>query len=140
MSPSLLKTCSLQPSEMHQFFNTQLNTEFIFLFSASKVGLLGRNEPPTDGVTPPKKILKNQETKFTLYFIVDFLDTLGRLRRLELHSEFCGADDFHHFRRDDLLEGVPSGESQTIGAIPLNRKVPFAIDDDVVILPNFCSR
>jgi len=118
LSPSLLKKCSFEPTKMHQCFNIQLNVEFIFLLSDSKICILGRKDPPTSF---------DKNHPFTPYFICDFLDTLGMIRRVELFSEFCGVDDFKHVQKsqkeNDPLRLMESDESQLIKnrSFPLNR-------------------
>jgi hypothetical protein len=69
------------------------------------------------------------------------------LRKTELLSEFCGLDDFRYipkkYRENDPLRNFESDEATLIqrqGLAPFNRSIPFDIDDDIVILPNFMSR
>jgi hypothetical protein len=66
LSPSLFTKCSFEPTQMHQFNNSQLNIEFIFLFSPSKLCLVARS---------------GERYEFVPYLIVDFLDGLGMLRK-----------------------------------------------------------
>lgn len=142
---------------MHQFFNSQLNIEFLFLFSPSKLLLLSRADPPLHYENPAhlSQILPTTSKKsshsvapFVPHLIVDFLDPLGLLRRTELLSEFCGVDDFRHLPRSmrdeqsDPLFGMSCDEGQMLqsGAYPVTRGVPFDIDDDIIIMPNILNR
>ena len=72
-----------------------MDLELIFLMSCSKVCLLSRGTPETKG-------------KFTPCFVVDFLNNLGMMRKLESLNDFCGLDDFKYLpqaavREDPLI-------------------------------------
>jgi len=131
VSPTLLKNHSFEPITLKQYFNSSLDFEFIFLFSCAKVCLLARNKPDHKGPFAPS-------------FVVDFLDSVGMMRRGETLNDFCGLDDFKWLpkskQRYDPLEALDCDEQKQVKHTPLNRKTPFDIDDDIVILPNFKTR
>jgi hypothetical protein len=72
-----------------------MDLELIFLMSCSKVCLLSRSTPEAKG-------------KFSPCFVVDFLNNLGMMRKLEPLNDFCGLDDFKYLpkaivREDPLI-------------------------------------
>lgn len=90
LSLALVTTHSFEPVAMHQYFNLSLDLEFIFLLSCSKVCLLSRGTPQAKG-------------KFSPCFIVDFLNNLGMMRKLETLSDFCGLDDFKYLPKGMMM-------------------------------------
>lgn len=132
------------PTDMYQYFNTSLNFEFMFLLSPAKIGVFGRSDPPNLKSIP--KSIRGERKDFTAYFIVDFLDVLGVFRRLELYQEFCTAEDYKLMSKTlikkDLLDRFIPNESVHIEkeVCSFLRNVPFDIDDDIIVTPNFVTR
>jgi hypothetical protein len=139
LSPSLLKKTCLAPTDIHQHVNSANNFEHLFLLSGCKICVLGRANPP------PREIPKGYKdsTHFLPYFTVYFLDELGVLRQTKLFDEFCDLNDSNLKPKTDLnnLHFMNLGEeASSIRVRVANRQVPFDIDDDIVIMPNFVTR
>lgn len=124
-----MKKGYFEPTEMTQFVNTQLNFEFIFLFTDVKMSVLGRKFSET-----------SSKDVFLAYFTLDYIDIMGIKRKLSLFEDFCDLGDFNP-KKQDPLHQLSADENYSIQRKQqLIRSIPFDIDDDVIITPNFNTR
>ena len=87
-----------------------------------------------------RKYKKSQEDEFIAYFTLDFIDLMGAKRKISLFEEFCDVTDFPKKQRDPLAQITGEENLWAQKNNPLNRAVPFDIDDEIIVLPNFVTR
>jgi hypothetical protein len=83
--------------------------------------------------------------------VVNFLDQMGAIRRSHMLDEFCALEDSNYIpekikKHDPLINRVANEinifkEIESEKAMtPLSRGIPFDIDDDIVVMPDFLNR
>ena len=78
--------------------------------------------------------------------MIDYMDVLGMIRKTQLFDEYCSITDLEHIKRDVLSDEplnilkIDEDSGVKNGILPLNRKIPFDIDNDIVICPDFHRR
>jgi len=65
---------------------------------------------------------------------------MGIKRKMSLLEDFCDMGDYPTNKIDPLDKLSGEENFLTSQRQPLNRSVPFDIDDDIIVTPNFISR